>query len=271
MEEFFSKRPAQNGTIDQVHTVEASRNANEHFEILGRTDGSHEVYDANVYWPEKAGDFENAGLQFGTQNVSGDQMIVTPHLDTQSHSVVAQASTAWSGIAWNSSKEVEWECAITSGDVSDYGFWAGVGLTSPGNASWAYTTDDDKAFFFACADDTFGALTTNANMHFVYSVGGTDYITNLGISMADYNLYRLRISFGSDRKMRIFVNDTWYAITLTNTGTTAGGVTESSNYYSAAMTADKALIPYVGIQTITSGYEAHQIHYMKMSRIIGFS
>lgn len=271
LEEFFSKRPAQNGTIDAVHTTEAARNANEHFEILGRTDGSHEIYDANVYWPDKAGTSENAGLNFGTQNVSGDQMILTPHLDTQAHSVVAQASTAWSGVAWNSSKELEWECAITSGDVSDYGFWAGVGLTSPGDASWAYTTDDDKAFFFSCADDTFGAITTNANLHFVYSAGGTDYITNLGISMADYTLYRLRITFGSDRKMRIFVNDTMYAITLTNTGTTAGGVTEGSNYYSAAMTADKALIPYVGIQTITAGYEAHQVHYMKMSRIIGFT
>ena len=272
LEEFFSKRPQLNATINAAHTTEAARNANEHFEILGRTDGSHTIGDANVYWHAKTGTNENAGLTFSTSGVAGDQCILTPHLDTQSHFLTAQASTAWSGIAWNSSKEVEWECAVTTGpDVTAQGFWAGLGEDPPGDASWSYTTDDDQAFFFACADDTFGALTTNANLHFVYSVGGTDYITNLGIAMEDNTLYRFRIRFGSNRKMKIFVNDQWYAITLTDTGTTAGGVTESSNFYSAAMTADKALIPYVGIQALGATNEAHQVHYMKMSRVIGYT
>jgi hypothetical protein len=276
LEEFFVKRPQLNATIDGYWLNEPSRAANENFEITGRTDGSYSLYDSNVYWPSISGSSENAGLAFGTMGETGDQMIIQPHQDVAYTSTnygfqPDQPMTAWSGISWNTSKSVEWECAITSGDVSAYGFWAGLGQSNPGNATWAYATDAHQAFFFSCADDTFGAITTNANMHFIYSVNGTDYITNLGLAMADNTLYRLRISINSSRQIKIFVNDTWYAISRTHTGTTAGGVTESSHYTSVALTADTHLIPYVGIQSLGGAYPQHYIHYNKISRLIGFS
>tara|TARA_Y100000034_G_scaffold49700_1_gene61391 strand:+ start:360 stop:3488 length:3129 start_codon:yes stop_codon:yes gene_type:complete len=276
LEEFYAKRPALNATSDAVSTTEAQRAANEHFEITGRTDGSFSLFDSNVYWPSISGSSEAGGLAFATQGETGDQMIIQPHQDIAYTSTnysfqPDQPMTAWSGISWNTSKSVEWECAITTGDVSTYGFWAGLGQSNPGDATWAYATDAHQAFFFSCADDTFGAITTNANMHFIYSVNGTDYITNLDFAMADNTLYRFRISIDSSRQIKIVIDDQWFGITRTTTGTTPGGVTESSYYTSNAMNADKHLIPYVGIQTLGNTYPYHIVHYQKISRVLGLT
>ena len=108
-------------------------------------------------------------------------------------------------------------------------------------------------------------------MHFIYSVGGTDYLTNLNFALGDYTTYRFRINIDGNRRIKIHVNDTWYAITRTDTGTTAGGVTESTYYTSNALTDDKNLTPYIGIQAVSgSTFPTHQVHYQKISRLIGY-
>ena len=59
-------------------------------------------------------------------------------------------------------------------------FWAGLKLTN----TPVYATDADQAYFLYSSNDDTGSLTTNGKLHFVYSVGGTDYITDLGIAVA---------------------------------------------------------------------------------------
>jgi len=91
-----------------------------------------------------------------------------------------------------------------------------------------YTTDTDQAFFLFCTDDEQGALTTNANLHFVYSTDASgsvvDYVTDLGIAVAASTIYRLRIEIDSNRQVSVFVNDVQYGLV---TSATAGGATQS--------------------------------------------
>ena len=96
-------------------------------------------------------------------------------------------------------------------------------LTTTGS----YATDNDQAYFLYATDDDLGALTTNGNLHFVYSIGGTDYITDLGVTVTADTVYRLKLAFDENRKISVFVNDIQYGLTSTPTTTTAGGVTES--------------------------------------------
>ena len=46
-----------------------------------------------------------------------------------------------------------------------------------------YMQDADQAYFLYTANDDLGALTSNGNLHFVYSVGVFDYITDLGVAV----------------------------------------------------------------------------------------
>jgi len=289
------------GTVDLADTTLAVRVikatgafvANEHFQICGQSGGANTRANYNVLY-----NAADSGIKLltgtsgphGTYKV-GDQMIVIPSKEN----VLLYGSTyedvsAWRGIQWRTEHQVEWECAITTGAITNVGFWAGLGLTTPGlpspergDASWTYAADDDQAMFFFCTDTTFGALTTPAKLHFIYSIGDTDYITNTGITVSAYSHYVLRIRFTWDRKINIWVQtgdgeggfeaQSQQGITTAEVGgdpDSTGGVVESSNFDSLAMTNDKALIPMIGIQSLNADAGGHNItiHYQKISRKI---
>ena len=253
LEEYFKRRPALN---TQIATSEDAANtiihnvANKDFEILGTNASKDDVTFSST----------EGGIQLQTDTADNDQVIVLPHLDTN--------QTAWSGIKWGTENQVEWECAIRTGSsIADTSFWAGLKLTNVP----VYATDADQAYFLYASNDTLGTLTTNPNLHFVYSVGGTDYITDLGIvvvaaTSGNVGIYKLRIVIDNNRQVAIYVNGVQYGLVTTST---AGGATQSTaTTLSNALTNDIDLIPYVGVQALTGSAKQITLCYEKISRVL---
>jgi len=245
LEEFFKRLPK--GNADILDAAEATRMiANRNFELVGTNAGTGDAAFSASY----------AGIVIQTDGADADQVIIAPHLDA--------GQTAWTGIKWGTENQVEWECAITThSTITDYSFHAGLKLTN----TPVYATDADQAYFLFCTDDDQGALTTNANLHFVYSNNNTDYITDLGIAVAASTTYRLRIEIDSSRQVCIYVNDVKYGL---GSATTAGGVTQSSTTTkSLALADDHDFIPYIGVQQMAGSKTTELVvHYQKMSRIL---
>ena len=253
LEEWFEHRPGLNATntidpdADDAAALAAYTAANKNFEILGTNATNDDVTFSSTI----------AGIQLQTDGGDNDNIVVLPHLDTN--------QTAWTGIKFGTENQVQWECLIrTDASIAAMGFHAGLKLTN----TETYATDADQAYFLYSSDNDAGALTTNANLHFVYSVGGTDFITDLGIAVAAATSYRLAISVDSDRKVSVFVDGLQHSLV---TDATAGGATMSpakGEVKSLALTNDVDLIPYIGL--IARGAAAKTLHvtYEKISRII---
>jgi len=248
LEEYFKRRPAEN---IQISTSEDAANtlihnvSNKDFEILGTNASKDDVTFSTT----------EAGIQLQTDGADNDQVIVLPHLDTD--------QTAWTGIKWGTENQVEWQCAIRTGaNIADTSLWAGLKLTEVPT----YATDADQAYFLYATDNDQGSLTTNANLHFVYSVGGTDYITDLGIAVAINTIYKLRIVIDNHRQVAIYVNGVQYGLVTTST---AGGTTQTTTTtLSNALTNDIDLIPYVGVQALAVSAKQITLCYEKISRVL---
>ena len=114
------------------------------------------------------------------------------------------------------------------------------------------------------------AFTDYAKWHFVHSIGGTDYISRLPITVAADTQYHFKIKIDSSRKATIFVNGIQYNITETS-GSTGGTAVTSVQPGTAAtktdaLTNDVDLIPYIGIEAGAAAAEAINVHYQSMSR-----
>lgn len=256
LSEYFTQLPALNAdlapssaddgndgaTAAQLATMNA---ANKNFEILGTNGSSDDITFSTT----------EGGAQLQTDGADNDQVIVLPHL--------ASDQTAWTNILWGTENQTHWACAIRTGaSIADMSFWAGLKLSNDP----VYATDADQAYFLYSSNDDMGALTTNGNLHFVYSVAGTDYITDLEIAVAASTIYRFRIEFDSNRKIKIYVNETQYGLV---TSDTAGGAKQSySKQLSLAMTDDIDLIPYVGVQALTGSAKQITLCYEHISRVL---
>ena len=108
------------------------------------------------------------------------------------------------------------------------------------------------------------ALTTNTTLHFGYSVGGTDYTTNLGITVTANRIYRLRIVIDKYRQVSVFVNELQYG--LTTTAGTAGLTVTSNVQKSSQLTNSIDFIPYIGVQSTTGAADTLTVYYEKISR-----
>jgi len=252
LEEWFEQRPALNATniidpdANDAAALAAYTAANRNFEILGTNHSDDDVTFSTTI----------AGIQLQTDGGDNDRIVVLPHLDTN--------QTAWTGIKFGTENQVQWECLLrTDASIADMTWYAGLKLTNTD----AYATDDDQAYFLYSSNDDSGALTTNANLHFVYSVAGVDYITDLGIAVAASTVYRLRIVFDENRKISVFVNNIQYGLTSTPTTTTAGGVRQSvKTTKSLATTDDINLLPFIGVQAHAASSKGIQVGYVKLSR-----
>jgi len=241
--------------------VDPHLKSNSHWELTGtNSDEGYSIYGGTY-----------PGLKLTTQTADNDQMIILPKLGDAGiyyggpHAAGSDVS-AWRSTSFFSQYETECEIAITIPTITTVAVFAGMKLTATG----AYATDNEQAYFLFATDDDLGALTTNANLHFIYSHSATDYVTDLGIAIAADTVYRLKIAFDENRKISVFVNGVQYGLTHTPTSTTAGGVTESnSTKKSLAMRTSQDIVPVVGVQNLTGSQRNVYCHYVKLSRKLG--
>jgi hypothetical protein len=98
-------------------------------------------------------------------------------------------------------------------------------------------------------------------------VGGTHYVTDLGIAVADTTSYRLRIEIDSNRQVSAFVNEVQYGLV---TSATTGGATQSlATTKSNALTNAVPLFSFIGAKTLSAAARYISVAYIKLSRIIG--
>ena len=243
-DEWFLQRPGLNANIDQVSTVEVQRALNRNWEALGTNVTTALVTFAST----------SAGVLATTAGADQDQAILTPHLDT--------AATAWAGCQWGTENEVHFETSIMLPAIDNQKVWAGLKLTN----DQLVATDDDQIYFKFQTDATNSeAFTDFTKWHFVHSIGGTDYISQLPITVAANTPYHLKITIDSDRKASIFVNGVQYNVTTTS-GSTGGTAVTTGTTPSTALTDDIDLIPYVGIEAGAAAAEAVNCHYVCCSR-----
>jgi hypothetical protein len=245
LDEWFLQRPGLNANIDQVSTVEVQRALNRNWEALGTN-----MTTALCTFAGTSG-----GVKATTAGADQDQAIITPHLDT--------AATAWAGCLWGTENEVHWETSIQLPAIDNQNVWAGLKLTNVPELA----TDADQAYFnfLTDADNSGQSFTDFTKLHFVYSVNGTDYISQLPITVAADTVYHLKLEIDSDRKIAIFVNGIQYNVTSTS-GSTGGTAVTTGTTKSSALKNDVDLIPYNGIEANAGAAEALITHYICMSR-----
>jgi len=246
LEEWFLQRPGINANIDQVSTVEVQRALNRNWEALG----------TNMTTALATFNTTSAGILLTTATADQDQAIITPHLDT--------AATAWAGCLWGTENQVNFETSINTAAIDNQKVWAGLKLTN----DHLVATDDDQAYFKFQTDATNSeAFTDFTKLHFVHSAGGTDFISQLPITVTANTIYNLKITIDSDRKASIFVDGIQYNVTGTS-GSTGGTAVTTGTTPSGALDDDIDLIPYVGLENGAAAAEAIGVHYVCMSRTI---
>ena len=255
LEEYFSKKPGLNAVAiidpdaDSASALAAYVIANKDFETLGTSYTTALTTFAAT----------SAGILMTTATADEDQAILLPHLDTN--------QTAWSGTKWGTENQVEWECSIQIAQTDNEKVWCGLKKTN----DQLIATDTDQAFFkFATDADNGESLTSTTKWNFVHSIGGTDYISILPITVAANTPYHFKIKIDSDRKATIFVNGIQYNVTSTagSTGGTAVTAVQPSKAAakSAALTNDVNLIPYIGIENGDAAAAVLNVHYTAISR-----
>ena len=252
----FLQRPGLNAIniidpdADSASALAITQAANKNFETLGTN-----MTTALTTFPGT-----QAGILMTTAGSDQDQSILLPHLDTN--------QSAWSKVLWGTENQVEWECSISLPAIDNQNVWAGLKLTNAPELA----TDDDQAYFnfLTDADNSGQAFTDFTKLHFVYSIGGTDYISQLPITVAASTNYHLRIKIDSDRKATVYVNGIQYNLTSTSGSTGGTAVTAvqpgKQATLSTALTNDVDLIPYIGIEANAGAAEAINVHYCGISR-----
>jgi len=215
-----------------------------------------------------------AAVTLTTAGADQDQAILAPHLDS--------GQTAWTGVVWGTENQVAWEGLVrTSSAIDNQKIWAGLKLTN----DQLPQTDADQAYFYFSTDATNGQVfSTYSPLYFIHSNNGTDYLTNLGITVAADTNYHLKISIDGDRKPSAFVNGRQYSVTTSAitafdgttsvTGTTQATI--AANYSAgnantqkgAALKNDINLIPYVGIEAGDGAAAAVNVSYSTISRLL---
>ena len=219
--------------------------------------GSSSVSDSSVEWSPTF-----AGVRIRAGASDDDNCILRPRTSADvEFGGGGEEPTAWTGVKFGTENKIEYKAAIsTDSSITDVGFWSGLKLTNAGDI----TVDSNKAYFLYASDDSLGALTTNGNLHFVYSIAGTNYITDLGIAVAANTTYRLRILFDENRKISVYVNNVRYG--LATTAVAGGSIQTVTTQKSLAMTDDIDLLPMTGVQALTASNKYIECHYMKLSR-----
>ena len=214
---------------------------------------------------------ERSGINLVTGGSDNDSVVLLPRTNTSQELGNNSNSSAWSGILWGTENQLEWECAISIADISNLAFWAGLKDTK----TPVIATDANQAYFvFDSGSDnvTNASLTDTSYLHFVHSISGTDYISQLPITIAAgtssvESIYKLRITIDSSRFLRICVNGKQYNITTTS-GSTGGTAVTTGTSPSTALTDNTDFKPYIGVQSTTGAADTLTVYYQKISRVL---
>ena len=124
LEEFFKQRPALNAVLNTAFSdADATAAANGTIRLAEKVaNRDFELLGTNMTTALCTFSDTRSGIILTTAGATSDQAILLPHLDTN--------QSAWSGIKWGTENQVEWECAISVGDISNVCFWAGLKLTN---------------------------------------------------------------------------------------------------------------------------------------------
>ena len=256
--ESFLQRPALNAVVSAPLTdADATAAANDAI-IVARAiaNRNFEVLGTNMTTALCTFNATSAGIVLTTATADEDQAILAPHLDTD--------QSAWQVTKWGTENQVDWECSINPNAIDNQKLWAGLELTN----DQLVATDDDQAYFkFQTDADNSETFTDFTKLHFIHSIAGTDYISQLPITVAANTIYHLRIQINSARQAAIFVNGIQYNVTTT-AGSTGGTAVTTGTTRTAALTDDVDLIPYIGIEAGAAAAEAVDVHYQGISRVI---
>ena len=165
-------------------------------------------------------------------------MIILPHLDHLT-AQNAGAQTAWTGVLWGTENQVVWECCILSDSViTDSMYYAGLKLTN----THRYTDNDQAYFFYDSSKTILNNAGAPGSWHFVYSVGGTDYVTNLNLAAHASTIYHLKIEIDENRRVKAYINNIQYGLTqissVGDTGVNVNGTVALSSGQSVVITVD---------------------------------
>lgn len=206
-------------------------------------------------------------------NYSGVKL-TTDATTTSSQAVLFSDSSAHNNPVSNGGLKtntlVEFETSITLPSVAaDFSLIAGLKLTN----TPLITTDNNQAMFIFGQDEPLvggsADLASNTTLHFVYSVAGSDYITNLGLTLVADREYHLKIKINKQRKICIYVNGIQYGVTSTAYSSgNYGNVATNSYDESIALSDSISLYPVVGVQNADANTNARSafVSYVKCSR-----
>jgi hypothetical protein len=239
-------------------------NSNKDF-ILVNTGGNAPATDTSCKFPKNG---VGTGIVIQSYNAAGDNVVIAPYIDVLAAD--GEELTQWYGSNFGTGNEVEWECSISLpvGSNANSKHWAGLKLTN----DHLIATDATQAFFKYQSSATNGETFSDfSKLHFVYSVSGTDYVSQLPIdlnktgSASDPNgPYHLRIKIDAARKISIFVNGIQYNVTTT-AGTTGTAVTSGTGK-SLALADNVNLIPYIGCETEDNSNTSLAVQYQSISK-----
>ena len=247
--------PNYASTTLSVKVIKAGANvANPNFEVLG-TNMTDALCTRSA---------TRAAITLTTATTDADQAVLAPHLDA--------GSSAWTGVKWGTENYTEWETSITtSAAIDNQKIWAGLKLTM----DQLPQTDANQAYFYFATDGTVGQVIADfTKLYFINSIGGVDYLTNTGITVAASTEYHLKIKFDSARRMSIFINGVQYGVSNTaitafdGTTSVTGTVVTNSGQKSLAMTDDIDLIPYIGIEAGDGAAAALDVSYCAINRVL---
>jgi len=243
------------GTFILYFSIDPHVTPNQNHVIKGSFGGSSDMSAAATARPTSS-----PGATLLTGTTDNDRTTLLPRTGVEIPGGVN--SSAWSAVKFGTENKVEYDTVIiTDSSVADMDFQTGLRLTS---TNLDYTTDDNQAIFFYDTTDEGGTLGNNANLHFIYSVGGFDFITDLNVVVTANTVYRLKMIFDSNRQISVFVNNERKGLSQ---AVTAGGTTETdSTKKSLAMTDDIDLIPMTSVGTKTTASKKIHVGHVRISR-----
>ena len=204
-----------------------------------------------------------SGLKLTTSATASDQALV--------HTINNTTFNALSSGVLLPDARIEFETSIIIPDITtvDFGVIAGLKISNPTTLTTTIATDNDKAMFIFGATAAFSttALSSNANILFVYSVGGSDYITDTGLAVVANREYHLKIKINKHKKISIFINGVQYGLTATSgvNNSSKYGDTATNSYDESVAMHNASLYPVAGIQITSTVARSLIVNYIKCS------
>jgi len=140
---------------------------------------------------------DNGGIKLTTAGADNDQTGVVAHTDTD--------QTSWfedEGCVFDTDQAPAIEVKIKTGSaITDQIIWAGLAITHP--ATYDVSDDADRVVF----DYDSAAATNGGKWRLAYSVAGTDYTHDTGLTVVADTTYVAQIFIREDRYVDAFIGD----------------------------------------------------------------